>query len=300
MSNSRPVKRQSPGAKTKKDLKLVVKNNSELMSFLSQALHGKSRTGIKFLLKEKMILVDGKQVSQFNHPLKTGQIVIILAEKPVKEKPLTGLKIIYEDDVLLVVNKFSGMLSSPSPKERQKTAFSIITGHVRKESSKAAVYLINSLDRETSGLLLFAKNEAYKLKLQQSWKELLSERLFAAWVEGEMKKSTGTISSYLRQSKALKVHSSQNVTYGDHALTSYKVIKRRKGSTFVHIQAETDVKNQIRVHMQEEGHPIIGDKKYGAKLHTMGRLALHLNKVTVIHPVSGEKMQFTAPVPSQF
>lgn len=284
----------------KKDLKFTVKSNTELMLFLMESLPGKSRNNIKFLLKEKLILVDDKLNTQFNHPLKPGQIMTILGEKMVPEKPMTGIKIVHEDDAIIVINKFAGLLTNSSAKERIKTAYAMVTNHVRKADAANRVFLINRLDRETSGLIVFAKNEKGLKAIQERWLETMKERIYLALVEGEVRKDKDSITSYLKPSKALIVHSSQNETYGDKAITNYEVFRRKKGTTLLKIQTDTDVKNQIRVHMQEIKHPIVGDKKYGSKINPMGRMALHLKTISFFHPVTKQKVTFDSEIPSKF
>lgn len=284
----------------KKDLKFAVKAETELMEFLMASFPGKSRNNIKFLLKEKLVMVNDKQQSQFNLPLKPGQQVTVLAEKIVPEKPITGLKIVFEDESVIVINKYAGLLTMGSDKERMRTAYAMLMQHVHKTDPKNRVFIVHRLDRETSGLLVFAKTEKVKKKLQDAWNDTIVERTYVALVEGEVRKEKDTIISYLRESKALKVHSSQNETYGQKAITHYEVIGRKKGSTLLKVNLETGRKNQIRVHMQEIGHPIVGDKKYGAKTNTIGRLGLHAKVLAFHHPVTGNVMRFDSELPSKF
>lgn len=281
----------------RKDQKYTVKSDTELMQFLLDTFPGKSRSSIKFLLKEKLVVVDGKQQSQFNHQLRAGQSVTILAEKQVAAKPLTGLKIVFEDDFVIVINKPAGLLTMGSEKERTRTAYAMLMQYVHTKDIKNRVFIVHRLDRETSGLLLFAKSEKVKKKLQDSWNDTIVERTYVALVEGEVRKEKDTIVSYLRESKALKVHSSQNETYGQKAITHYEVLKRRKGSTLLKVNLETGRKNQIRVHMEEIGHPVVGDKKYGAKTNPIGRLGLHAKVLAFHHPETGKVMRFESELP---
>jgi 23S rRNA pseudouridine1911/1915/1917 synthase len=284
----------------KKDLKFTVKSPTTLMPFIMECLPGKSRNNIKFLLKEKLISVDGKVETQFNLPLKTGQILTVLAEKMVAEKPLLGVDILFEDASILVINKQAGLLTMGSEKERTKTAYAMLTRYVQKTNAKNRIFIVHRLDRETSGLLVFAKTEKVKKTLQEAWNDTIIERTYIALVEGEVRKEKDTIVSYLRESKALIVHSSQNETYGQKAITHYEVIGRKKGTTLLKVNLETGRKNQIRVHMQDIKHPIVGDKKYGAKLNTIGRLGLHAKVLAFKHPVSGEVLRFDSVIPKKF
>lgn len=293
--------KRTPGKPTKKkDLKFTVKEDNTLMEFLMLSFPGKSRSGIKFILKEDLILIDGKQISQFNHPLKPGQIMTVLGEKIVPERPIVGLKIIHEDDLMIIVNKHSGLLTNSSAKERVKTAYAMINSHYQKEVATNRVFIVNKLDRDTSGILVFAKNEKVQKSLIEEWEKSIPDQTYIALVEGEVRKDKDTLTSYMKQSKALIVHSSQNETYGEKAVTNFEVLKRKKGSTLLKINVETRVKNQIRVHMQEMKHPIVGDKKYGAKTNSIGRLGLHLKTIQITHPVTKKKVTFDTEIPTKF
>jgi 23S rRNA pseudouridine1911/1915/1917 synthase len=293
-------KRSAGKPAKKKDLKFTVKSATTLMLFIMESLPGKSRNNVKFLLKEKLIAIDGKVETQFNAPLKTGQIMTILAEKMVAEKPLVGIDILFEDTAIIVVNKQAGLLTMGSEKERTKTAYAMLTRHVQKANPKNRIFIVHRLDRDTSGLLVFAKTEKVKKTLQESWNDNIIERTYVAMVEGEVRKDKDTIISYLKESKALIVHSSQNETYGQKAITHYEVISRKKGTTLLKVNLETGRKNQIRVHMQDIKHPIVGDKKYGAKLNHIGRLGLHAKVLSFKHPVTGEIMRFDSNLPKKF
>lgn len=293
--------KRTPGKPTKKkDLKFTVKEDTTLMEFLMLSFPGKSRSGIKFILKEDLILIDGKQISQFNHPLKPGQIMTVLGEKIVPERPIVGLKIIHEDDLMIIVNKHSGLLTNSSAKERVKTAYAMINSHYQKEVATNRVFIVNKLDRDTSGILVFAKNEKVQKSLIEEWEKSIPDQTYIALVEGEVRKDKDTLTSYMKQSKALIVHSSQNETYGEKAVTNFEVLKRKKGSTLLKINVETRVKNQIRVHMQEMKHSIVGDKKYGAKTNSIGRLGLHLKTIQITHPVTKKKVTFDTEIPTKF
>jgi 23S rRNA pseudouridine1911/1915/1917 synthase len=289
-----------PGKAVKKDLKFTVKENTTLMEFLMISFPGKSRNAIKSLLSGSLILVDGKLISQFNHPMKVGQIMTVLAEKVAPERPMVGLKIIHEDELLIIVNKHAGLLTNSSAKERVKTAYAIINSHVKKTNATSRVFIVNKLDRDTSGIIVFAKDEKTQKFLIEEMDKAISEQIYVALVEGEVRKEKDTLTSYMKQSKALIVHSSQNETYGEKAVTNYEVFKRKKGSTLLKINLETKVKNQIRVHLQEMKHPIVGDKKYGAKTNAIGRMALHLKTIQITHPTTKKKITFDTEVPNKF
>lgn len=282
------------------ETKLLVKEPTELMAFLIQSFPAKSRDNIKSLLKNKLVSIDGLAKSQFNLPLTKGQVVVVGKKAPVTERTIPGLKIVHEDDAILVIEKPAGLLTMGSAKERSRTAYSYLFDYVRKADEKNRVFIVHRLDRETSGLLVFAKSERIKLKLQKNWNDTILERTYMALVEGCVLKSAGKIESYLRESKALIVHSSQNETYGQHAVTHYEVVEKNKSVSLLKLQLETGRKNQIRVHMQDIKHPVVGDKKYGAKTNSIGRLALHAHTLCFHHPVTNEVVKFVSKTPKEF
>lgn len=282
--------------KTVKEQKFTINSKSELMQFLTENFPGKNRDNIKSLMRNKLILVNGKTQTHFKFPLEKGDILII-GKKEIQEKVIPGLKIIYEDDSILIVNKPAGLLTISTSKEKNKTLFHALSLHVKKEDPANKIFIVHRLDRETSGVLLFAKSESIKMKLQKNWNDTVLERKYVALVEGKVKETQKSILSYLKESKALKVHSSQNPTYGDKAITNYKLIEYLKNSSLLEIELETGKKNQIRVHMEEIGHPIVGDKKYGAKTSMPGRIALHAKSLSFHHPKTGKVLSYEAKVP---
>jgi 23S rRNA pseudouridine1911/1915/1917 synthase len=283
-------------SKTVKEIKFSIQTKAELMQFLIEKLAGKSRDNIKSLLRNKMILVNGKTQTHFKFPLEKGDVLLI-GKKEIQEKIIPGLKIVFEDDEIIVVNKPAGLLTISTSKEKNKTLFHALSLHVKKNNPDDKIFIVHRLDRETSGLLLFAKSEKSKVKLQKNWNDTVLERKYVALVEGKVKEQANTIISYLKESKALKVHSSQNPSYGDKAITNYKVLEYLKNSTLLEVELETGRKNQIRVHMQEIGHPVVGDKKYGAKTSMPGRIALHAKTLSFTHPKTGKVERFECKVP---
>ena len=207
----------SPKKHTLKSVKTNTKefnvlNETELMLFLLASMPGKNRNNIKTLLRDKFIEVDGRIQTQFNLPLKIGQKVTIRPRKgSIQQVAYKNLEIIHEDQDIIVVNKEAGLLTIASNKEKRKTAYAILSEHVKKADPNNKIFIVHRLDRETSGLLLFAKNEEIKNKLQERWNESIQERTYIALVEGKLENSSGTITSYLTESEvSMKVHSSQN------------------------------------------------------------------------------------------
>ncbi len=279
-----------------KEVRFVIQQPAELMLFLIEKFPGKNRDNIKSLMKSKMILVNGITQTHFKFPLKQGDI-LTTGKKEIQEKIVPGMKIVFEDEDILVVNKPAGLLTISTAKEKSKTLYHALSTHVKKENPDLKIFVVHRLDRETSGLLVFAKNEQAKYKLQKNWNENVIERTYIALVEGYVKETEKKIISYLKESKALKVHSSQNPTYGQEAITNYKLIETRKNSSLLEVNLETGRKNQIRVHMEEIGHPIVGDKKYGAKTVMPSkldgnRIGLHAQTLSFVHPKTGKIVRF--------
>jgi len=290
--------KQTPGQK--RQTQLLVNEPAELMKFLMEKLPDQGRNNVKSLLTHRQVLVDGQVVSQYNHPLQTGQEVVINWSLVRDEETVKGLKIIYEDDELIVIDKPAGLLSMASDKEKEFTAYHQLTDYVRIDDAEKRIFIVHRLDRDTSGVMLFAKNEEVKHQLQDAWKELVVDRAYVAVVEGRVKEPEGTVKSWLKETKTKLMYSSAQPGDGLEAITNYKVLQTSAEYSLLEIRLETGRKNQIRVHMKELGHSIVGDKKYGAQSNPIGRLGLHAHILAFHHPVSGELMRFETEVPKKF
>ncbi len=277
-----------------------VTENAPLMEFLMAQMPGKSRSKIKILLSKKKVLVDGEAISQYNHPLVVGQKVQISKESVLPEKKVRNFSIVYEDDDLVVIDKEAGLLTIATDKEKRATAYSLLSDHVKQQDPDNKIFVVHRLDRETSGLLLFAKSEEVKLHLQESWTATVVDRTYIALVEGKVDKKEGVITSYLVEGKTFVVHSTQDPKKGKKAITNYKVFKQNRNYSLLKVNLETGRKNQIRVHMQDIGHSVVGDRKYGAAGSPLRRLGLHAQKLSFIHPTNGKKMEFETEVPEIF
>ncbi|GAB3714455.1 RluA family pseudouridine synthase [Spirosoma flavus] len=294
-------KPQSPRRRGERtDVNFTVSEPAELMTFLLAQLPHKNRNNIKSLLRNKQILIEGKVYTQFNHPLRPGQIVTVAANRAPETSQYRGLTIIYEDAHLIVINKQAGLLSMATNKERDRTAYSILSDYVKKENPKNKIFIIHRLDRETSGVMMFARSEKVQRIMQENWNATTKQRTYVALVEGVPEPRQGTVTSYLRESKALIVYSSQNPELGQLSITNYNVVKFNRHYALLELELETGRKNQIRVHMQDIGHPIAGDTKYGATSDPIGRLGLHAEVLAFEHPITGEPMRFDAAIPKGF
>lgn len=278
----------------------TVEQNDTLLNYLITILPHKKRNLLKAVLKDRQVLVNNKPVTKFDFPLTPGQKLEIQWERAEPKKVLQGLEIVHEDEDIIVVNKPAGLLTVATDKEKRKTAYAILSNHVKTEDPDNKIFIVHRLDRETSGLLLFAKNETVKLQIQKTWAETIIKRTYVAVVEGDVKKDEGTITSWLTESKAFKVYSSQNPKHGQKSITHYKKLKSNDLYSLLQVNLETGRKHQIRVHLQDIGHPVVGDTKYGSKEKPIGRLGLHAQVLAFHHPKSGEICSFTTPVPSKF
>ena len=285
---------------TPKQVFLDVKANSQLLKFLIEQLKGKSRTTVKALLAHRQVAVENHIITQFDYPVMVGQKVTITMGKMPEEIKYRGLRILYEDPYLIVIEKDAGMLSIATAKEKLLTTYSILSGHVKREDPNNRIFVVHRLDRDTSGIMMFAKSEEIQSIMQRAWQEAVIERTYVAVVEGVVEKDEGTIRSFLKENKALVMYSTKVPGEGDEAITHYKVLKRHPELTLVEVKLETGRKNQIRVHMKDLGHPVVGDKKYGSKLNLIGRTCLHARVLAFIHPVNGTEVRYETPVPGPF
>eukprot|EP01137_Pigoraptor_chileana_P021956 Opistho-2@86331 len=245
------------------------------MTFLLDKMPHKSRHNIKSYLRDKQVLVDNKAETQYNYKLRVGQSVNIKSSKAPEIQKYKGLTIIYEDQYLIIIEKQEGFLSIATEKQKLYNAYSTLSDHVKKQDPANRIFVVHRLDRETSGLMMFAKSERIQKLLQESWNETIQQRTYLAVVEGHIEYPLGTVRSYLVESKALTVYSTSNPNLGKEAITHYDTIDATEFNTLVKVNLETGRKNQIRVHMKDIGHPIVGDEKYGAKTDPIGRLGLH-------------------------
>jgi len=211
-----------------------------------------------------------------------------------------GITILYEDYDIIVVEKIHGLLTVANAKEADNTVFALLTNFVQKGNSKSKnkVFIVHRLDRDTSGILIFAKSEASKNYLQDHWQE--SSKTYFTVVHGLLEKKSDTISSYLIENKIHRVYSTKDHEIGKFSKTEYKVIKESNKYSLLEINLLTGRKNQIRVHLSESGHPVVGDKMYGGKEKGIKRLTLHAASLSIKHPVTKQPMTFETSIPEYF
>lgn len=219
---------------------------------------------------------------------------------PKPKHPPRGVTLLYEDAHLLVVEKPCGLLTMGTERDKARTVHAILNDYVRKGNPKSRerVYIVHRLDRETSGLLLFAKNEAAKLFLQSHWEE--TRKVYLTVVAGRVTPPQGTISSYLAENAALNVYSTPDPAQGKLSHTAYTLLKEARGLSLLQVTLLTGRKHQIRVHFAEKGHPVVGDPKYGPGQAGAAQLMLHAWALTFTHPVTGAQLGFTTALPERF
>lgn len=221
-------------------------------------------------------------------------------QTPKKYQPKGGVTILHEDNDIIVVEKPSGLLTVGTDRDKSRTVHTILNEYVRKGNprSKNRIYVVHRLDRETSGILVFAKSEIAKKTLQDSWQDF--EKYYYTIVHGTITPDSGSITSYLAENKAYTVYSTPDSTQGKLSQTDYKVLKEFRGMSLLEIHLMTGRKHQIRVHLSEKGNPVVGDRKYGRLNDSSNVLALHACSISFKHPVTSKTLCITSPLPDFF
>jgi RluA family pseudouridine synthase len=227
-------------------------------------------------------------------------MVPVTSARPTTQNLQRGLVLLYEDREILVVNKPAGLLTMATDSEKSRTAYFILTDYVRKghRKSRNRIFIVHRLDRETSGILIFAKTIEAKLSLQQHWDT--AEKKYLALVHGRMEKEKEIISSYLAENKAHLVYSTSDRSKGRLARTAYRVLKQTRDFAMLEVDLLTGKKHQIRVHLAQIGHPVVGDTKYGKENRRHRNLALHAHSLSVTHPFTSERLTFESAAPAYF
>ena len=285
--------------KKSQEIDFIVREECELMEFLMKAMDGISRTKVKKMLTYDLVNVNDRAVSQHDFLLKPNMRVTIKKSSEGNRFKNFWVKIVFEDDHILVIEKKPGILSSStSPKD--ESVKSILNYYLDKSHQHANAHTVHRLDKFTSGLMIFAKSKKVALEFEEDWKERVYDRRYVALVHGELPKSQGTIASWLKDDSHYVTHSSQEDNGGKYAVSHYKKLKSGNGYSLVEMQLETGRKNQIRVHLQDLGCPVVGDLKYGDGSDPIHRLGLHAYKLCFKHPVTGEDMKFETDIPKAF
>ena len=276
----------------------VVQAESTLLAWLLDNLK-ESRTKIKATLSGRGIKVNGKLVTQFDFPLYSGDRISVSRSKKNDQFKSRYLKIVYEDRYLVVIEKNIGILSMAAGHSTLNVK-SVLDDYFHRTHQRCAAHVVHRLDRDTSGLMIYAKDMQTEQELEHAWHDIVYDRRYVAVVSGEMEDDEGTITNWLKDNKNYVTYSSPVDNGGKYAVTHFHVLDRSVDHSLVEYRLETGRKNQIRVHSADMGHPVCGDVKYGNGDDPVGRLCLHAYVLCFYHPVTHERMEFETMIPAQF
>lgn len=287
------------------DRVLTFANNADapvpLMEFVSGQMPDAKRNDIKKWLKYGHIGISGIVTTAFDAPVESGMEVDVNLSRPWPVFKHPRIQIVYEDDDVIVINKGYGMLSvATNHMKREENAYDIVRNYVKEVDPANKLWVVHRLDRHTTGLMMFAKSEQAHDVLRHNWNNIILERLYVALLEGYLPEDKGYVKSRLAENSRFVVYSTEEEGEGRLAVTHYEVMGRANGYTLAHFSLDTGRKNQIRVHASDLGHPIAGDRKYGAKTSPVNRLALHAQTLRFAHPITKKDMYFQTPIPREF
>lgn len=277
----------------------TVKKPALLLDYIMTQLSGMSRNKAKSILSGRGVCVNKKVTTAYDFPLEVGMVVRISKHKRSTELHSKYVRIIYEDKDLIVIDKSAGILSMETT-GGQYCVKSILDEYFARRHFKCTAHVVHRLDRETSGLMIYAKNLNTEQILEENWQSIVTDRRYVAVVSGKMEIEGGTVRSWLKDNKAFVTYSSEVDNGGKYAITHYRRLQSTDRCSLVELKLETGRKNQIRVHMKDVGHPVAGDAKYGNGFDPIGRLALHAYRLHFFHPITREKMEFETPYPTAF
>ena len=280
-------------------LTFKVTEDAQLIAFLMEKMHGISRNRAKALITNRVVLVDNIITTHPLAELKAGHVVQLDRSKHKMSFHSNSLDIVFEDPYLLVIDKRAGLLSM-SNNTRQETVQTVLNRYLEKGGGRNTSHLVHRLDRDTSGLMVYAKDIKTQQSLIEGWQYLVTDRRYVALVKGTLDEKEGRIQSWLTEDKRFITHSSPVDNGGKFAVTNYRVLQEGGGYSLVECELQTGRKNQIRVHMAQLGHPVVGDHKYGSDCDPMRRLGLHAYMLCFRHPVNGKLLRFETPIPVNF
>ncbi len=299
MNNHGKIKKQRNTKEPSRAQRYIVKQPNTLLSFLVETLHQQSKTSVKALLKHGRVSINNASVTHFNTALNAGDEVSVKKEKKTAPFKHPKMEIVWEDDDFIVIHKKEGLLSVSNSPTQEYTAYFILLQYVRSIDPRNKIFILHRLDKGTSGLMMFARNRHIQETMRSEWYQRITRKTYIAVVEGVPEKQSGTITTYLAENKRMKVYCTAP-EWGKKAVLHYRVKKQNATYSLVELELETGRKNQIRAQMEDIGHPVVGDPKYGATTDPAGRLMLHAKCLFFTHPETGEEMRFELPVPRQF
>ena len=270
-----------------------------LLPFIMESLQGISRNKAKAILQGNGVRVNKKIVSQHDFELTPGMVVEISKKKDKQTLNSRFVKLVYEDHHIIVIEKAPGILSMAN----NHSAFcvkTILDEYLHRSHQKCTAHVVHRLDRDTSGLMVYAKNMKAEQILEDNWHDIVTDRRYIAVLSGKMEQKKGMVESWLKENKQMVTYSSPVEGDGKYALTRFRTIKTNEKHSLVELKLETGRKNQIRVHMADISHPVCGDEKYGNGDNPRDRLCLHAYRLCFYHPMTSELLRFETPIPKAF
>jgi 23S rRNA pseudouridine1911/1915/1917 synthase len=280
-------------------VKITAQKDGPIVDLLVEVFGSASKTHIRKMLKYQMIQVSGQPVTRADFAVKAGDVIEYVKKTGRKNEIAPPVPIIFEDDDLLIAEKPAGLLTFGERGTGGTSLYRVLKDFVNQRSGgRQRLHVVHRLDREVSGIVLFAKNGKAQQQIKKNWKE--TKKKYHALVEGRPEKDRGTIQSWLREGVDRKMASSDKPAGAKLAVTHYRVVKRLDGHTLLEIETETGRKNQVRVHLAEMGCPLVGDRRYGGKAKVIRRIRLHAFYLGFTHPVVGRFVEFESPMPQGF
>ena len=280
-------------------MKTVASTSGCLLDILLLLVPGASRRTLRQMLSQGRIRVNGDLCNLAAHPVRSGDVLEI-GPRQKHSRLAAGLEILHEDSDILVIRKPAGLLTVATIDERERTAYAYLRKYLKEHSPRQKLFIVHRLDKFASGVLVFAKSERVQSLLQAVFSRHEIKRKYWAIVEGIIEEDHGTIRSYLAQDRSFRMHSTEDKKLGKSAVTHFHVLRRLRNITVLEVTLETGRKNQIRAHLSEKGHPIVGDRAYGCTQDPLGRLGLHAFQLGFKHPVQGTPLEFRTDPPPEF
>lgn len=297
--NSKKSPRRGPA--TDNVAKLTIKEDGTLLATAAALLPDHKPTKLKSMLKHNQLAVNGVPSRRFDLAVYAGDQLWVNFDRSFQVFSHPRIKLVYEDNDIIVVDKGYGVLSTAAGKPSDDTVYNIIKKYARGFSDKANVYVVHRLDRDTSGLMLLTRTKQARDKLISNWNNMVIERKYVAVVEGDVAQPEGTIKSFLAENPdTFEMYSTDDKKVGRLAVTKYRLLKQGKRFAMVELEIKTGRKNQLRVHMQDMGNPVSGDRKYGGHPSPINRIALHATVLSFVHPITGKAVTFNSPFPDNF
>lgn len=289
------------GPATDNVAKLTIKEDGTLLAAAATLLPDHKPAKLKSMLRHNQMAINGVPSTQFDHPVTAGDVLWVNFDRSFQVFSHPRVKLVYEDNDIIVVDKGYGVLSTAAGKPSDDTVYNIVKKYARGFSDKASVYVVHRLDRDTSGLMILTRTKQARDKLINNWNNMVIERKYIAVVEGKVEQKEGIVKSFLAENPdTYEMFSTDDKKLGRLAVTRYRVVKQGNRFAMVELEIKTGRKNQIRVHMHDLGNPVSGDRKYGGHPSPINRIALHATTLTIVHPVTGKAVTFTSPIPDCF